>query len=179
MMKKLFDEIPYLEDERIIIRKITGRDWRELRKMARSRVIYRYEPTYLLERKYSNSIEFLKGLVRKIRDKENLLLAVEYKEDRKLCGLAEFYDYSERLHRVCIGYRLREEYWGKGIATAAVKLMTDYLQTQTDVEIISASTMPDNKASAHVLEKNGFVLITCDNEDWGYELPTKALKWLL
>ena len=35
-MKKLFDEIPYLEDERIILRKITGRDWRELRKMARS-----------------------------------------------------------------------------------------------------------------------------------------------
>ena len=57
--------------------------------------------------------------------------------------------------------------------------MTDYLQTQTDVEIITASTMPDNKASAHVLEKNGFVLITCDNEDWGYELPTKAFKWLL
>ena len=71
---------------------------------------------------------------------------------------------------------MREEYRGKGIAAAAVKLMTDYLRIKTDVEISTAGTMPENKASAHVPGKERGTLITWNNEGWGYELPKRALR---
>ena len=48
-MKKLFDEIPYLEGERIILKQITEKDREDLQEMACSNIVYRYEPTYLLE----------------------------------------------------------------------------------------------------------------------------------
>ena len=56
---------------------------------------------------------------------------------------------------------------------------TDYLFSQTDIEIITASTMVENQASANVLRKNGFTLVVhAVGEDWGYPEPTIADKWI-
>ena len=64
-------------------------------------------------------------------------------------------------------------------ASEVVALLVNYLYSQTDIEIITASTMVDNHASARVLEKNGFKLVVSSvGEDWGYESPTKANKWV-
>ena len=37
----------------------------------------------------------------------------------------------------------------------------------------------ENLASAHVLEKNGFVRVThAVDEDWGFPTPTSVDKWI-
>ena len=47
------------------------------------------------------------------------------------------------------------------------------------IEIITASTMVENRASARVLEKNGFTLVArAVDEDWGYPAPAPADKWI-
>ena len=53
-MKKLFDEIPCLEEERIILKKITENDREALQEMGYRKNIYRYEPSYLLEQQFSS-----------------------------------------------------------------------------------------------------------------------------
>lgn len=181
-MKKLFDEIPYLEGERIILRKITEDDRETLQEMARSDNIYRYEPTYLLEQQYTDMDQLLSDLYGKYcENKQNLFLGVFLKDHpSELCGLAEFYDYRDHLHMVSIGARLREKFWHSGIATEIAKLMSDYLFKETDIEIITADTMVENKASAHVLEKNGFMSThTVRKEDWGHNESTEAYTWFL
>lgn len=177
----LFDEIPYLENERIIIRKITDDDADALSDMVSNKIVYNYEPTWLFEQQYTDMHEMIRDLYGEcFEKKENLILGIFFKEDGQLCGLAEFYDYKENLHMASIGIRLREGYWGLGIASETAKLMADYLFEKTDVEIITASTMTDNKASAHVLEKNGFIRTTVNKqEDWGHENPTQADRWFL
>jgi ribosomal-protein-alanine N-acetyltransferase len=53
------------------------------------------------------------------------------------------------------------------------------LITNRGIEIITASTMIENTASAHVLQKNGFIQVNhAVDEDWGYPTPTKADKWI-
>ena len=47
---------------------------------------------------------------------------------------------------------------GKGIATEALNLMVEEL-IKRGIEIITASTMVENVASAHVLMKNGFTMV--------------------
>ena len=90
------------------------------------------------------------------------------------------YGFRDEIHKISIGYRLAESCWGRGIASETVALMTGYLLRQTDIEIITASTMIENKASARVLEKNGFTLVNHDvGEDCGYDTPTAADKWIL
>ncbi|MBR0514866.1 MAG: GNAT family N-acetyltransferase [Clostridia bacterium] len=181
-MMKLFDEIPYLEGERIILRKLTENDREALSEMAQSNNIYRYEPTYLLEQQYTDMDELLRDLYGKyFEQKQNLFLGIYLKENpEELCGLAEFYDFRDHLHMVSIGGRLREKFWKCGIGTEIAKLMSDYLFKETDIEIITASTMVDNKASAHVLEKNGFMTTSnIHKEDWGHAESTDAYRWFL
>jgi RimJ/RimL family protein N-acetyltransferase len=55
-----------------------------------------------------------------------------------------------------IGYFLGEEFWGEGVATAAVNMLLQYIQQQFDVVRIYAEVFEHNKASMRVLEKNGF-----------------------
>ena len=57
-MKKLFSEIPYIEGNGIILRKITQDDADSLRELTESEAVYRYLPTFLFEKKY-DSIEYV------------------------------------------------------------------------------------------------------------------------
>jgi len=57
-----------------------------------------------------------------------------------------------------IGYWLGEQYWGKGIATEAVRQMTEYAFYYFDLVRLYAEVFETNKASMRVLEKNGYYL---------------------
>lgn len=56
-----------------------------------------------------------------------------------------------------IGYWVGEPFWGKGIATEAVRLMVSYTFRNFDVTRIYGSTFHSNIASQRVLEKNEFI----------------------
>ena len=84
------------------------------------------------------------------------------------------------IHKISVGYWFLPEYRGKGIASEILGIMLKYLNENTGIEIITASTLPDNQASAHVLMKNGFTLVVFgSDEDWGYEKPLPTDKWIL
>lgn len=57
-----------------------------------------------------------------------------------------------------MGYFIGEPFWGKGIATKAIQLMTDYVFSTFEVIRIEAGVYDFNKPSMRVLEKNGFYL---------------------
>jgi RimJ/RimL family protein N-acetyltransferase len=57
-----------------------------------------------------------------------------------------------------LGYLIGENYWGKGIATAAVALMLEAIKKNKEIVRIEAKIFGGNGASARVLEKNNFVL---------------------
>ncbi|MCL1908791.1 MAG: GNAT family N-acetyltransferase [Holophagaceae bacterium] len=56
-----------------------------------------------------------------------------------------------------IGYWLGEPFWGKGLATRAVRLFADYAFGQLRFLRLQAMMMAENMKSARVLEKNGFI----------------------
>ncbi len=57
-----------------------------------------------------------------------------------------------------IGYWIGESYWGKGIATEAIRQIVDYIFYNFDIIRIYAEVFENNKASMRTLEKNGFYL---------------------
>ncbi|MBI2284139.1 MAG: GNAT family N-acetyltransferase [Bacteroidetes bacterium] len=57
-----------------------------------------------------------------------------------------------------IGYFVGQPYWGKGIATEAVKQLVQFICAQTDMVRVEAHVFASNKASMKVLQKNGFHL---------------------
>ena len=56
-----------------------------------------------------------------------------------------------------LGYWLAEPYWGKGIATEAVRAMTEWGFAHLDINRIFAYVFGWNPASARVLEKAGYL----------------------
>ncbi len=180
-MVRLFDEIPCIEGKSIMLNKIVQSDAPGLQELVNSKKVYRYLPTFLFEKQRENvheTIDLLYGDL--FTNKESLLLCVRSKQGGTFCGLAECYGLREELNKISIGYRLLERCWGHGIASQAVSLMVSYLYDKTNIELITASTMVENAASARVLHKNGFICTThAVEEDWGYDTPTITDKWFL
>lgn len=58
-----------------------------------------------------------------------------------------------------IGYWIGRDYWGRGIATDAVKALVDHVRTHHPGRTLTAGIFNDNEASARVLQKAGFTEI--------------------
>ncbi len=89
-------------------------------------------------------------------DDNQIVFAIEY--DKNFCGVIglilqkDIYEKSAE-----IGYWIGEPYWGKGIASEAVKLITEYGFKKNDILRIYACVFEFNIASMKVLEKNGYI----------------------
>lgn len=57
-----------------------------------------------------------------------------------------------------IGYYVVPKFWNQGIATTALKLLTNYIFENTDIIRLYAEPFARNIASCKVLEKAGFTL---------------------
>ena len=175
-MKELFPEPPVLTGAGLCLMPLTLSDADSLRRLTRQEAVYRYLPTFLFEKKYDDPVK----VISRLYDEglaDSLILAVH--REKRFCGLLEVYSYRAPIHKASVGYRLLQEEWGKGIATESLGLMIDELLTGRGIEIITASTMLENQASAHVLQKNGFSLVShAVEEDWGFPEPTLADKWI-
>ncbi|WP_422927736.1 GNAT family N-acetyltransferase [Singulisphaera sp. PoT] len=57
-----------------------------------------------------------------------------------------------------IGYWLGREFWGRGIATSALRAMTDWAFANFEICRLHAGVFAWNPASARVLEKAGYTL---------------------
>jgi len=60
-------------------------------------------------------------------------------------------------HSATLGYWLGEDFWGRGIMTEAVAVLSDFCFENFPLRRISAEVFANNPASARVLEKAGFV----------------------
>ncbi len=182
-MKKLFKDFPHLENGRIILKKMHEVDAGALLNMKQNENVYRYLPTFLVELQYDDMSEVIRLCNEtQFLTKSAILMGIYLTEGdlERFCGIAEIYHYDGDLAQVTIGYRLAEEFWGRGIATEVVEMMVNYLFFDTDIEVIIASHFASNPASGNVLKKNGFKIIASSVEqDWGYEAKTVVDKWQL
>lgn len=101
-----------------------------------------------------NALEFIKNC----QEEDPLVrFAIEYKGELAGCvGLVRQTD----IYRLTaeIGYWIGEPFWGMGIATKAVGLITDYGFNQLELIRIYTGVFDFNIASQRVLEKSGFTL---------------------
>ncbi|MFJ8518604.1 GNAT family N-acetyltransferase [Lysinibacillus xylanilyticus] len=72
-----------------------------------------------------------------------------------------------------VGYRVGQEYGGKGIGARALKLL---LETEISVTKIKAKTTINNIASQRVLEKNGFKQVSTSDDE--FEMNGKKLQFI-
>ncbi len=175
-MKKLFSELPEIAGRLLTLRPLDMSDAAALARFKNDPDVYKRVPAFLFEQKYESAEEVIGKLYTECI-KESLILGAF--DEEGFCGLAEIYGYKPPLLKASVGGRLLPRCWGKGYATEMIGLLVGYLLNETDVEIVTASTMVENKAAAKVIKKNGFRRAMHGvPEDWGFGRPTAVDKWI-
>ena len=164
-----------IESEGLLIRNLKDQDLAAFTEMRNDRRIYYYEPTFLTELQGTpeSALKAIRDMDL-IRDRQCILGIYETGDPNTLIGLAEFYDYKTSGKVISIGDRLKPEYWGRGIGCRCIHAMVDFIKGNTDVELVTAHVIPENKASSRCLLKNGFEYLVTKPEDWGHDKPTIA-----
>lgn len=152
----LFKTYPMIKTDDLILKKIEGEDIHEFFEIHSSERLYQYIPGKA--KKNIQSVENMIGHYERDFNKKKMIFLGIYtrKPEQKLVGIAEIFNIDKKVNMVTIGYRLHEDYWGKGIATNVVDLMTNYMFNTIRVNRIQAFVMPENNKSKDVLKRNCF-----------------------
>jgi [ribosomal protein S5]-alanine N-acetyltransferase len=82
--------------------------------------------------------------------------AVTLRGDGRAIGLFGFVSWERYHHRADIGYDLRRDCWGRGIATEALDAMLRFGFTRMRLNRVEAQTIADNHGSVRLLLGHGF-----------------------
>jgi len=140
--------------KKIRLRRLNKNDSIQISNLANNKKVWDNLRDYIPHPYQEKDAIFFIGLT----EKENPQLTfgiVTEKDD--LCGVIGLV-LQKDVYRLTaeIGYWLGEKYWGKGIATKAIELITNYGFEQLKLERIYTGVFDFNIASMKVLEKNGY-----------------------
>lgn len=141
-----------LETERLYLREWVPDDWKRFRPLATDPRVLRYighgKPwtDEQIRNRIANWIEV--G-----RQRGWILWPVIHRDDAELIGFCGFWD--GFAPDVEIGWRLRHEYWGQGLATEAATAVMEYGFRRWGFSRLISVAQPENKASLRIMEKLG------------------------
>ena len=100
--------------------------------------------------------ELIAGFGRRFAAQGGIRWGLTLKGDDMLIGTAGFPGIDAEMYRARIGYNLAYAYWGRGLATEAVRALVRLGFAQLNLNRIEATTNLDNTGSMCVLAKVGF-----------------------
>ncbi|HEY5526426.1 MAG TPA: GNAT family protein [Candidatus Anoxymicrobiaceae bacterium] len=117
-----------------------------------------YKATLALPYPYArrDAREWIEQNLREQQHKHPGMVSFAIDIDGEAVGCIGFSDVEP--HKAEVGYWLAEPFWGQGIGTQALRLVTRYGFEQQMLRRIFAQAFPFNKASIRVLEKAGYKL---------------------
>ena len=100
--------------------------------------------------------EGLIGEMREAFERRELINWVVADHEDRVIGTCTLFHFDPRHRRAEVGYALRSDHWGRGLASEAVSLAIDWALRTLDLHRVEADIDPRNEASRRVLERLGF-----------------------
>ena len=95
-------------------------------------------------------------LIYRSKDNEDVVSGIMDKESKELAGVVMLRDFERAHEQAELSIWIGQEYWGKGLGSAAIIAMSDIGFHEQNLNRIYAYTMVRNTASMRILEKSGF-----------------------
>ncbi|MGZ9587341.1 GNAT family N-acetyltransferase [Paenibacillus marinisediminis] len=154
----VFAQLPVLESDDVVLKKVEVQDLEDVYVIYDNDRVFTY--CGIIPR---HNKETVKSIIEHFERDYNKRSKVKWgifsnREQGRLVGIIEAFDFNQKVNMVTIGYYLAEQYWGQGIASSAVKALVRFLFEDVNVNRIQAEVMPANEASKKVLLKNGLQL---------------------
>ncbi|WP_102272888.1 GNAT family N-acetyltransferase [Cytobacillus massiliigabonensis] len=147
----IFSEFPVLKSDRLLLKRIEDQDFDGVFAIYNNERVFEY--CGIIPKHNKDTVKkmighFERDYIKRTRIKWGIFLKDE------LVGIIEAFDFNQKVNMCTIGYYLAESYWGKGIATEAVRTLLAFLFMEGKVNRIQAEVMPQNESSKKVLLKN-------------------------
>ena len=146
---------PILETERLLIREILLSDLDGMFQLDSNPKVHRYlgnQPVTAI----GQSVEMIESIRRQYISNGIGRWAMVEKTTGRFIGWTGFKVNEEPMngytHFLDIGYRLIEEFWGKGYANESAQACMDYLCNHKEYDIIYGAATVDNEASNKILQ---------------------------
>jgi [ribosomal protein S5]-alanine N-acetyltransferase len=150
-----------IETKRLLLREFLYSDAEALFEMDRNPVVHQY-----LWNKPLTDIEEVHNYIKLVRQQylyNNIgRFVMVLKETNEVIGWAGLKFNTERvnnkIHFYDIGYRLNQNFWGKGYASEASFAWLDYGFNVMNIKLMEAAAHTDNIASNRILQKIGMAM---------------------
>jgi ribosomal-protein-alanine N-acetyltransferase len=152
---RLFEDLPELETERLLLRKMRLEDARAMFAYASDPEVTRYV-LFDTHRSIEDSVAFLRFAVEGYERGDFGGWGVVLKDSGAFVGTCGVdYGYAPEHARAELGYVLSREHWGKGLMPEAVRAVIRFGFGRMELNRIQARCIAENTASARVMEKAG------------------------
>lgn len=154
--KKELTEIPIIETERLILRKITLNDVDDIFEYASIPEVTAFVPWYAHKTK-NDSADFVKFAEEQFHNNLSIVWGIVIKSKNKLIGSIELRGWNSINNCGDIGYVISKNYWGQGITTEAMNAVIKFGIEQLELNRVEAHCEEENIGSWHVMEKCGMI----------------------
>ncbi len=146
-----------IKSKRFILRPYREGDERDIINYLNDKDVSKYMISVSYPYKIKDAKKWIKKCVKAHKRKKKTFVSFALEFNGKVIGGIGF-DPVIECHKAEIGYALGKKYWNKGLITEALKLVTDFGFKEFKLKRVTAHVSTKNKASAKVLEKNGYKL---------------------
>jgi len=150
----IFRDIPVLETNRLILRKLSMRDVNDIFEYASIPKVAQHV-MWEHHRSVADSLHFLRAVIQQYQNGVPSPWGMVYKENNKLIGTGGYHIWNPTHRRAEIGYALSPEYWNKGLMTEAMIVMIKFGFENLNLNRIEALCNVENTASERVMQKCG------------------------
>ncbi|MET3699643.1 ribosomal-protein-alanine N-acetyltransferase [Bacillus oleivorans] len=150
------ETFPVLETDRLVLRKVIKEDAHSIFKYLSDEEVMRYyglEPFQTVDDALSE-ISWYETIQ---NSKTGIRWGITLKGEGEVIGSCGFHNTVSQHYRAEIGFELSKEYWGKGIASEAIKAMISFGFEQINLNRIEALIEQQNFPSQKLVEKQGFI----------------------
>ncbi|MCP4686271.1 MAG: GNAT family N-acetyltransferase [bacterium] len=149
-------QLPVLKGHIVSLRSFRRSDAASLQRYANDARVARYLP--LMPHPYGpeQARQWINFAQRSARQDKAYFFGLEHPELREIVGGIGLKQFFCQDNTAEVGYWLAADFWGKGMATEAVRLITEFSFEKLELHRLFAMTHEKNVGSSKVLEKNGF-----------------------
>lgn len=153
---KIFSNIPTLETERFILRKMSVDDTDDMFEYSKRSDVTKYL-TWSPHQSKAYTLDYLTYLQSRYKSGDFFDWAIVCRDTEKMIGSCGFTRFDFQHNAGEIGYVINPEYAGQGIATEVSARVIRFGFENLSLNRIECKFMSDNLASRRVMEKNGMV----------------------
>jgi RimJ/RimL family protein N-acetyltransferase len=150
-------KIQSIKTKRFVLRLVKKGDEFDIARNINDKTISRNTAAIPYPYKLKDAKDWVKKCLSRTRKKELTDIVFSIVIKKEVVGAVGLHDISYG-HKAEIGYWLAKKHWGKGLATEVAKEITKICFNKLKLKRVTAKVYLPNKASARVLEKNGFKL---------------------